>query len=154
MDLDLSDNAIENEGCDIVAEVINDNQLGHMKRLNLSNCKINFDGFFRIFVSLETNKRLEHLNFSKNVLNNEKFNILKQNIINSNLKELILNKCKLGNKACYTIGEGICGNNSIKILNLSDNKIEDKGFKSFEELPIKNKNSLEVIDMSKNLISV
>jgi Leucine-rich repeat (LRR) protein len=44
-------------------------------------------------------------------------------------------------------------NNSLKILNLSDNKIDDKGFKSFGDVPYKN-HSLEDIDLSRNMISV
>lgn len=100
MDLDISDNTVGNEGADILAEVINENQLGHMKKLNVSNCKIDFNGFSRIIVSLESNKRLELLNFSKNNLASDKFSLLKPNLINCNLKDIQLSKCKLGNEAC------------------------------------------------------
>lgn len=100
MDLDISDNSVGNEGADILAEVINENQLGHMKKLNLSNCKIDFNGFYRIIFSLESNKRLEVLNFSKNNLHSDKFPLLKLNLMNCNLKDLQLSKCKLGNDAC------------------------------------------------------
>lgn len=102
MDLDISDNSVGNEGAYILSELINENQLGHLKKLNFSNCKIDFNGFYSIIFSLESNKRLEVLNFSKNNLtcDKEKFLSLKNNIINCNLKELQLNKCKLGNDAC------------------------------------------------------
>lgn len=44
-------------------------------------------------------------------------------------------------------------NISLKFLNISENKIDDRGFKSFDELPLKN-HTLENLDISKNLISV
>jgi Ran GTPase-activating protein (RanGAP) involved in mRNA processing and transport len=103
MDLDISDNSVGNEGADILAEVINETQLGHMKKLNLSNCKIDFKGFYQMIVSLESNKRLDILNFSKNNLYSDKFLLLKPNLINCNLKELQLSKCKLGNDACKNL---------------------------------------------------
>ena len=100
MDLDISENSMGNEGADVLAEVINENQLGYMKKLNVSNCKIDFNGFYSIVASLESNKRLEVLNFTKNNLFSDKFPQLKLNLMNCNLKELQLSKCKLGNQAC------------------------------------------------------
>lgn len=47
----------------------------------------------------------------------------------------------------------LASNNSIKVLNLSDNRIDDRGFKSFEEFPAKN-HGVEIIDVSKNFITV
>ena len=40
----------------------------------------------------------------------------------------------------------------MKIINLCDNRIDDRGFKIFEELPSKN-HTLEIIDVSKNFIT-
>lgn len=51
------------------------------------------------------------------------------------------------------MGEALHGNNSLKILNISDNKLDDKGFKSFAEVPLKN-HSLENLDVSRNMITV
>ena len=100
MDLDISENAIGNEGIEIISELINEGQIGHMKRLNVSNCKIDFNGFYQMVFALENNKRLEVLNFSKNSINSKNFSILKQNLLNINIRELILVKCKLGNNGC------------------------------------------------------
>jgi hypothetical protein len=97
MDLDISENAIGNAGIEIISEIINENQIGHLKRLNVSNCKIDFDGFYLMIYALENNKRLEVLNFSKNSINSKKFSTIKHNLLNINLRELILMKCKLGN---------------------------------------------------------
>lgn len=97
MDLDISENAIGNDGIEIISELINENQIGHLKRLNVSNCKIDFDGFYQMIFALENNKRLEVLNFSKNSINSKSFAILKQNLLNINIKELILVKSKVGN---------------------------------------------------------
>jgi Leucine-rich repeat (LRR) protein len=41
----------------------------------------------------------------------------------------------------------------MAILNISDNKIDDKGFKSFGDVSLKN-HVLENLDVSKNMISV
>jgi Ran GTPase-activating protein (RanGAP) involved in mRNA processing and transport len=115
MDLDISDNSIGNEGADIISECINENQLGYIKKLNLSNCKIDFNSFYNIIVSLESNKRLEVLNFSKNNLYSDKFSSLIPYFTNSNLKDLQLSKCKLGNKACkYKISSILSFYNFIK----------------------------------------
>jgi Ran GTPase-activating protein (RanGAP) involved in mRNA processing and transport len=97
MDLDISENPIGNTGIEIISELINENQIGHLKRLNVSNCKIDFEGFILMIYALENNKRLEVLNFSKNSINSKKFSIIKQNMLNINIKELILMKCRLGN---------------------------------------------------------
>ena len=55
------------------------------------------------------------------------------------------------NKAA-TIADGLYLNCSVKNLDLSENKITDKGFEYFIDVPLKN-NTLENLDVSKNMIS-
>ena len=100
MDLDISENPFGNNGIEIISDLINDTQIGHLKRLNASNCKIDFNGLNIMVFALENNKRLEALNLSNNSLNSKNFCILKQNLLNINIKELILVKCKIGNNGC------------------------------------------------------
>jgi hypothetical protein len=52
-----------------------------------------------------------------------------------------------------TLADGIKTNYCIKLLDISDNKFDDKGFSHFCEIPIKNY-SLESLDVSKNQITV
>jgi hypothetical protein len=52
-----------------------------------------------------------------------------------------------------TLADGIKTNYCIKLLDISDNKIDDKGFSHFSEIPLKNY-SLEALDVSKNQITV
>ena len=98
-DLDISDNAIGNDGGEILGDVINSGQMGYLKKLNISNCKIDFDGIYKIFFSLESNKRLEILICNKNNISSDKFSLIKNFISTSNLRELHIMKCRLGNDA-------------------------------------------------------
>jgi Leucine-rich repeat (LRR) protein len=50
------------------------------------------------------------------------------------------------------IADGMYLNCSVKNLDLSENKITDKGFEYFIDVPLKN-NALENLDVSKNMIS-
>ena len=63
-----------------------------------------------------------------------------------------MSKCSLGNESTFILGECIVGNETIKKLNISENKITDAGFKSF--VPIfSNNNVIESFDCSVNFIS-
>ena len=73
--------------------------MGYLKKLNISNCKIDFDGIYKIFFSLESNKRLEILICNKNNISSDKFSLIKNFISTSNLRELHIMKCRLGNDA-------------------------------------------------------
>ena len=42
-----------------------------------------------------------------------------------------MSKCSLGNESTFILGECIVGNETIRQLNISENKISDSGFKSF-----------------------
>lgn len=119
----------------------------------MSGCKIDFLGLYKFFYALQTNRRLEVLIMNKNNFASEKIRELKQFLYVTNLKELRLSKCKLGNDGAAAIAEGLANNNSIKKIELSDNKIDDKGFLHFSDLPLKNFN-IEYFDISKNNITV
>lgn len=96
-ELDLSDNAIKNDGIEILGNCINSNVLNSLKKLNLTNCKLDFTGVYKFFYDLQNNKRLEVLNLSKNNLCSDKFDQLKPILYVISLKELHLAKCRIGN---------------------------------------------------------
>jgi Ran GTPase-activating protein (RanGAP) involved in mRNA processing and transport len=96
-ELDLSDNLIGNDGVEILANNISKNSLMSLKRLNLTNCKIDFTGFYKLMLDIQNNKKLEVLIMNKNNLNSEKFEQLRSIINISNIRELRLAKCKIGN---------------------------------------------------------
>jgi Ran GTPase-activating protein (RanGAP) involved in mRNA processing and transport len=151
-ELDLSQNPIGNEGIDILAECISNNSLHTLKKLNLSECKISFNGFYDFVINLQTNKKLESLNLSGNNLSSDKFAKIKSVFNVLNLKELKLSKCKLGNEGACSIAEGFINNTALQNLEISENRIDDKGFTHFSQFSSINY-TLEKIDISRNLIT-
>ena len=152
-ELNISENSIGNEGLDVLSECITTSSLNYLRKLNLTECKITYEGIENLFYKLQNNKKLENLNLSKNNLSSDKFIQLRNCLSIINLKEIRMAKCKIGNEGAIAIADSACNNNSIELLDLSENKIDDKGFSAFINVPIKNY-SLEVLDVSKNLISV
>jgi Ran GTPase-activating protein (RanGAP) involved in mRNA processing and transport len=151
-ELDISQNPIGNEGCDIIGDCINKNNLHSLKKLNLSDCKITFNGMYNLIFNLQSNKKLETLNLNGNNLSNDKFSKIKPILPILNLKELKLSKCKLGNEGAISIAEGFINNTSLISLDISENRIDDKGFGHFSDFPTVNY-TLEKFDISKNLIT-
>lgn len=96
-ELNLSENAIGNEGMDIIGDCINNPSLNSLKKLDVSDCKLNFNGAYNFFYNLQNNKKLETLNLSKNNLSSDKFSQLRNYLNIVGLKELRLAKCKIGN---------------------------------------------------------
>ena len=91
---------------------------------------------------------------NKNNLSAKDYSIIKSSLeCVTFLKEFRLKGCRLGNKGAAVIGQALVNNGSIKCIDLSDNKIDDEGFKAFEELPIKN-STLEKLILSKNYLTV
>lgn len=152
MELDISDNPIGNEGIEIIGICINSPCMVTLRKLNLTNCRLDFNGMYNFFYTLQTNKRLEVLNLNKNNLFSEKFGQIKPIINIMGIKELRVEKCKIGNEGAIAFAEALSANNCLKLLDISDNKIDDKGFLHFKELPNQNY-TLEVLEVAKNLIS-
>ena len=133
---------------------MNHSMLSTLKKLNLSNCKFDFYGFYQFCSDLQTNKRLEILDVSRNILDSEEFPLIKNFFVNLHfIKELNMSRCKLGNLGCQVIGEGFINNFSLIKLDISENKIGDEGFKYIATLVGKN-STLEEINASKNSINV
>ena len=148
--LNLSGNKIKDEGLITLA-----NNLRHfpvLKILNISNCNIEYKGFKELLKILQSVRRIESLDISNNKLYSEKFEEVKSFFAAFGLKYLNLSRCHLEDETSFILGDCLLLNETIKKLNLSNNKITDMGFKSFTKL-LNTNNTLEYLDLSSNLIT-
>ncbi len=93
----MSYNPIGNDGLNVISESIEKDIFENLKKLNLIQTKIDSEGVYKLFFTLQHYKKLEHLNLSKNNLQSKKFSEIKHFLFLSNLKELRLSNCKIGN---------------------------------------------------------
>ena len=150
LDLNMSNNPIQNEGVIKFTDCLK--SFPNIKKLNLSNCKIAFKGLYYLLLNLQNVKRIDTLNISNNDISSDNFEDLKPFFVVFGLKYLNMSKCSLKDYSAYVLGECLILNESIKHVNISDNKISDKGFKSYIHLFSKN-STIEYFDVSKNSIS-
>ena len=148
--LNLSNNPILDEGLKRLTDSLK--SFNNLHKLNVSNCGFEFSGFEHLLNALQYIKRIEYLNVSGNNIKSENFENLKPCFSTFGVKILNMSKCSLGNESTYILGDCISGNETIKKLNISDNKITDFGFKSFIPL-FANNNVIESFDCSINFIS-
>ena len=148
--LNISNNPILDEGLKRLTDSLKN--FNNLHKLNVSNCGFEFSGFEHLLNALQYIKRIEYLNVSRNNLKSENFENLKPCFSSFGIRNLNMSKCSLGNETTFILGECIAGNETIKKLNISENKITDAGFKSF--VPIfSNNNVIESFDCSVNFIS-
>ena len=148
--LNISNNPIMDEGLKKLTDSLKN--FNNLHKLNVSNCGFEFPGFEHLLNALQYIKRIEYLNVSGNNIKSENFENLKPCFSTFGVKILNMSKCSLGNESTYILGDCIAGNETIKKLNISENKITDLGFKSF--IPIfSNNNVIESFDCSVNFIT-
>ena len=175
--LNISNNDIRNQGltqglnliftCKLISLNISQNQLldsgikilsnslkyfPNLQELNISNCGFEFNGFEYLLQILSTCKNISSLNVSGNEIKHKNFETLKPLFETMMIRNLNLAKCSLGNDATYILGDSISTNENLRKLNISSNKISDKGFRSFISLFARNSN-IESFDCSQNLIT-
>ena len=148
--LNISNNPILDEGLKKLTDSLK--FFSGLRRLNVSNCGFEFPGFEHLLNALQYIKRIEYLNVSGNNIKSENFENVKPCFQTFGVKILNMSKCSLGNESTFILGECIVGNETIRKLNISENKISDSGFKSFIPL-FCNNNSIESFDCSVNFIS-
>jgi len=148
--LNISNNPIMDEGLKRLTDSLKN--FNNLHRLNVSNCGFEFPGFEHLINALQYIKRIEYLNVSGNKIKSENFENLKPCFSTFGIKTLNMSKCSLENESTYILGECIAGNETIKHLNISENKIRDAGFKSFIPL-FSNNNVIESFDCSVNFIT-
>ena len=149
--LDLKENSIKNAGIEIIGKCLISNILMNVKELNISTCKITFEGIKKFFSIIYSNRVLNSITLNNNYFSKGKFEDLEQFISNMNLRYLGLSGCAIG-KSFVSLANIIIGNTTLKGIDLSYNQIDDECFNCLSKLP-KNNRILESIDLSKNFIT-
>jgi Ran GTPase-activating protein (RanGAP) involved in mRNA processing and transport len=135
-----------------------------LKKIDLSSNKITYKGARSLFQGLKQNQFLTHLNLENNVEVGEGELSEIKHFLNTNEHLQTLNLSNCGIKASH-IGDMIegmhakstynprSGNNTLKVLNLSDNRIKSEGAVFLASILENNSNTgLRVLDISKNSI--
>jgi len=148
--LNLSNNPILDEGIKKLTDSLKN--FNNLHRLNVSNCGFEFSGFEHLLNALQFIKRIEYLNISGNNIKSDNFENLKPCFTSFGVKYLNMAKCSLGNDSTLILGECLESNETIKTINISNNKITDLGFRSFINL-FRNNNVIENFDCSANYIT-
>ena len=148
--LNISNNPILDEGLICITDSLKHFQ--NLHKLNVSNCSFEFKGFQFLLNTLQFTKRIEYLNVSGNNLKSRNFELVRPCFSTFGVRYLNMSKCSLGNESTFVLGECISSNETIKTLNISENKISDAGFKSFVNI-FQSNNVIESFDVSVNFIS-
>ena len=148
--INLSNNPILDEG--LITFINNLRHFPELRVINISNCGIEFKGFKELLKILQSVRRIESLDISKNKLSSNRFDELKTFFCAFGIKSLNISRCQLGDESAYHLGECLLQNETIRKINISNNKITDIGFKSFVYL-FNNNNTIESFDCSCNFIS-
>ena len=124
----------------------------NLNRLNISYCGFEFPGFEHLMNALQYIKRIEYLNISGNNIKSVNFENVKPCFATSGVKFLNMANCSLGNDSAFILGECLENNETLKSINISNNKISDFGFRSFIPL-FRHNNSIEKFNCSVNYIT-
>ena len=148
--LNISNNPILDEGIKKLTDSLKN--FNTLNKLNVSNCGFEFPGFEHLMNALQFFKRIEFLNISGNNIKNGNFENVKPCFTSFGVKYLNMANCSLGNDNTFILGECLESNETIKTINISNNKITDTGFRSFIPL-FRNNNVIENLDCSANYIT-
>ena len=148
--LNISNNPILDIGIKKLTDCLKN--FNNLNKLNVSYCGFEFPGFEHLMNLLQYIKRIEYLNISGNNIKSENFENVKPCFSTFGVKYLNMANCSLGNNSTLILGECLEGNETLKSINISNNKITDLGFRSFIPL-FKNNNSIENFDCSVNYIT-
>ena len=148
--LNISNNPILDEGIKKLTDSLKN--FNNLHKLNVSNCGFEFPGFEHLMNALQFLKRIEYLNISGNNIKSDNFENIKPCFTTFGVKNLNMAKCSLGNDSTLILGECLETNETIKTINISNNKITDVGFRSFIPL-FRNNNVIENFDCSVNYIT-
>ena len=148
--LNISNNPILDVGIKKLTDSLKN--FNNLTKLNVSNCGFEFPGFEHLMNVLQFLKRIEFLNISGNNIKNGNFENVKPCFTSFGVKYLNMANCSLGNDNTLILGECLESNETIKTINISNNKITDTGFRSFIPL-FRNNNVIENFDCSVNYIT-
>lgn len=147
----ISCNHIKNEGLIHIANCLMTKSLYFVNEVNFSECKLNFEGIKNFFKIVSFNQKLTTILFNRNNLYFKGFNDLDTSIAPMNLRKLGISGCGIG-KYAVGVAELLLSNSTLHYLDISNNQIDDRTFKSFIPIPKEN-HSIKSLDFSRNFIS-
>jgi Ran GTPase-activating protein (RanGAP) involved in mRNA processing and transport len=159
--LDLSGNKLSDQGIGFIIEAINESITVDklpLKYLDVSNCGFTMHSALAISDMTSKKHTMAHLDMSDNDLSAPDGGKLSENVRNSRLKHLALNRCQLGSKKVEELlselrymSAGTCGS-VLKTLLLSENDVQDSVDEALYCFLSTNK-KLALLDLGFNRIS-
>ncbi|XP_065900976.1 leucine-rich repeat-containing protein 74B-like [Dysidea avara] len=137
-ELDMSQNAIGQDGATAIAQAITNNKT--LKQLNISICEITAIGATAIANSLLHNTSLEELHMSCNAIGEDGATAIAQAITNNKtLKQLNISKCEITATGATAIANSLLHNTSLEVLYMSNNAIGEDGATAIAQAITNNK---------------
>ena len=149
--LDVSFNAIGDDGAEALAEALHTNN--SLQVLNVSNNVISVDGAKVLAGALHVNKTLKTLHLRCNKIGAEGAVSLSEALVhNQTLQKLDVSCNHIGVNGARALGKALHTNNSLQVLNVSHNDIGVAGAKALADALHVNK-SLKTLHLRGNKIS-
>ncbi|KAJ8047573.1 Leucine-rich repeat-containing protein 74A [Holothuria leucospilota] len=150
--LNLSDNHLDSEGSEAIAEMMRDNC--YVTRLDVSHNLMGTPGARAFASMLETNYTLKVLCLKANHLTDKDAQLIAEGLKNNvTLTDLDLSCNDFGEMAGVHLGKGLAANDGLVYLDLGWNAIRAKGVLEIANA-LKVNTSLETLDLSKNSINL
>ncbi|XP_048018280.1 NACHT, LRR and PYD domains-containing protein 12-like [Megalobrama amblycephala] len=127
-DLNLSKNKIGGPGLTLLSDGLKDPQC-KLEKLWLSYCDITSEGCAALASALRSNSHLRDLNLSGNKIGGPGLTLLSDGLKDPHckLEKLCLSYCNITSEGCAALASALRSNSHLRDLNLSGNKIGDKG---------------------------
>lgn len=151
--LDFSRNYLQTKGMNIISNMLSSN-LNSLSELILKNCQLNAESIEKLMNILLTNKSIQYLDLSENILGSIGGRYIGDALIgNTRLKHLLLNNCDLLADGVIPIFHALHTNNNLEILSLNINGFGDTGAEALGNM-LKNNGKLRHLDIQENCIGV
>ncbi|XP_067259746.1 NACHT, LRR and PYD domains-containing protein 12-like isoform X2 [Chanodichthys erythropterus] len=127
-ELDLTDNKIGNECLTLLSAGLKDPHC-KLEILRLYSCDITDEGCAALASALRSNSHLRELDLTLNSIGNGGLMLLSDGLKDSNckLEKLMLRDCEVTDEGCVALTSALRSNSHLREMDLSQNKIGDKG---------------------------